>query len=262
MGSVPAREATKIQKAAVLKALELDELLPEAHHALATLKAWGEWDWPAAERAFERAIELNPNYADARNVYSHFLHDMKRPDEAMAQIERALELDPFNAFYQAFYGGNLMFVHRYDEAIEQFRKALTTSPDFPFARKRLAEAFHLNGMYEEALEAQRSYLATMDDHEEEQEALARGYSEAGYVGAMRRLAETAAARSQRTATGANYVAALYLRAGENDLALEWLERSFDAGDPEMAHLGVQPLNDAVRNDPRFQDLLRRMNLPE
>jgi len=66
----------------------------------------------------------------------------------------------------------------------------------------------------------------------------------------------------RTAAGANHVAALYLRAGENDLALEWLERSFDAGDPEMAHLGVEPLNDAVRNDPRFQDLLRRMNLPE
>jgi tetratricopeptide (TPR) repeat protein len=116
-------------------------------------------------------------------------------------------------------------------------------------------------MHEEALEAQRSYLAAIGDREGE-EALARGYLEAGYVEAMRRLAETAATRSRRTSTGAWDVAGLYLRAGENDLALDWLERAFEHQDANMYKLGVRPLHDAVRDDPRFQDLVRRMNFPD
>ena len=260
MGYVPASEAAPKKKAAVLKALELDESLPEAHHALATTETWSEWDWPSAERAFERTIELNPNYAEARAYYSHFLNIMGRPDEAMAQIERALELDPFNDLYQSLYGVDLIFVRRYDEAIEQFRKSLRTSPGNPVALLRLSTAFDLKGMYEEALEAQKSFLATVDDRESE-EALMRGYEEAGYAGAMRRLADLAAARSRETHAGPMGVVSLYLRAGENDLALEWLERAFVDRDPNLPFISVSPPFDSVRDDPRFQDLLRRMNLP-
>jgi TolB-like protein len=231
-GYVPAREATPMEEEAVLRALKLDESLAEAHHALAIHKTWGEWDWPSAERAFERAIELNPNYAETRAYYSHFLNIMERHDEAMAQIERALELDPFNALYQALYGNDLHIVRRYDDAIAQFRKALRTSPNLPFVHLVLCDALHLKGMYEEALAAQKAFLATIDDREGE-EALTRGYAEAGYTGAMRRLAELAAARSRKTHTLAMTVAMLYLRAGENDLALEWLERAFADRDPSL-----------------------------
>ena len=258
-GYVPASEATPIQKVAVLKALELDQSLAEAHRALAGLKTWGEWDWPSAERAYERAIELNPNDGDARRNYSLFLNSMGRPDEAMAQIERALELDPLNAFYHAFYGKNFIFVRRYDDAIVQLRDALRASPGLPFAANSLVNALHLKGMYEEALDAQRSFLVAIGDRESE-EALTRGYAEGGYAGAMRRLADTAA-RSLTTHTSAFWVAGFYIRAGESERALEWLERAFVDRDPQTTYLGW-PIFDNVRDDPRFRDLLRRMNLPQ
>ncbi len=238
----------------------MDESLAKAHRALAYHKPWGEWDWPSAERAFERAIELNPNHAEARAYYSDFLSIMKRPDEAMAQIERALELDPFNALYQALYGLDLTFVRRYDDAVAQLRKALRTSPNLPFARNFLSGILHLKGAYEEALASEKLFRAAISDREGE-EALTRGFAEAGYAGAMRRLADIAAPRSRRTQTQAMQVANLYLRAGENDLALEWLEIAFADRDPALPSLGL-PTFDSVRDDPRFQDLLRRMNLPE
>ena len=260
-GYVAASEATPIQKVALLKALELDESLAEAHLELAALKTWSEWDWPSAERAFERALELNPNYADARNGYSLYLSFMGRPDEAMVQSERALELDPFHTYYQAFYGLNLMFVRRYDEAIARFRDALRASPGgIPFAANSLVNTLHLKGMYEEALDAQRSFLVAIADRESE-EALTRGYAEGGYRGAMRRLADTAAARSLTTHTRAFWIAGYYIRAEENERALEWLERAFVNRDPQMTYL-LWPIFDNVRNDPRFQDLLRRMKLPQ
>ena len=260
MLSVPAREATPIEKAAVLKALELDESLAEAHYGFARLKFLGEWDWPSAERAFERALELNPNYADARTTYSHLLNIVGRPDEAMTQIERALELDPFNALSQASYGNVPLFVRQYDDAIAAYRKALTVSPNIGFALMQLVTALHLTGGYEEALDAQKAYFSAVGD-DESQEALTQGYAEGGYGEAMRRAAETFAARSLRTDTGAFYVALLYARAGKKERALEWLERGFATRDAGMPYLRV-PMLDNVREDPRFQDLIGRMNLAE
>lgn len=113
-------------------------------------------------------------------------------------------------------------------------------------------------MYEEALDAQRSYFASIG-HREGEEALTRGYAEGGYRGAMRRAADTLAARSLRTHTGAKIAASLYARAGENERALEWLERAFANHDPGILYLGW-PVFDSVRDHPRFQDLLRGMNL--
>jgi len=121
--SIP-EEATTQATAAAQKALELDSNLAEVHYALAIIKTWGEWDWEEAEKAFLRAIELNPNYPDVRVYYSHLLFIKHRPDEAISQVDRALELDPFNALFQSLYGAELMFLHRYDETIEQCRNAL------------------------------------------------------------------------------------------------------------------------------------------
>ena len=137
--------------------MELDDSLAEAHHALALHKTWGEWDWLSAERAFERAIELNPNYAEARAYYSDFLSIMGRSDEAMDQIGQALELDPLNSLYQALYGNQLFRVRRYDDAIAQHRIALRTNPNLWFALAHVSVALHLKGMHEEALSAVNSF---------------------------------------------------------------------------------------------------------
>ncbi len=159
MGFAPPREATQKGRAALLKALELDDSVPGAHSTLATQKTWLEWDWPSAERAFERAIELDPNHAETRAYYAHFLDIMGRPNEAIPQAERAQELDPLEPLVRALYATHLTFVRRYDDAIAEFRKADKTARNQPFALNILTEALHHKGMYEEALEAQRSYFA-------------------------------------------------------------------------------------------------------
>jgi tetratricopeptide (TPR) repeat protein len=147
--------------------------------------------WETSEGELQRAIELDSNDPLARALYSHLLIALRRPDEAMAQIERALQLDPFNALIQALYGVNLYFVRRYDEAIVQLESALTTSPDLPFAHCGLLFALNMKGRPEQALVAAEGCLGHYSH--EVKDALARGYSEAGYPGAMRRVADLLAA---------------------------------------------------------------------
>jgi TolB-like protein len=258
-GLVPYSEAAPRAKAAALKALELDNTLAEVHYLLAGIRAWVEWDWEGAETEYRRAIELNPNYPDPRAYYSHFLYMMKRPEEAMEQIERALELDPFNALFRAIYGMDLMYARRYDDAIALLRETLRTAPNDPVALSTLRSAFHQKHMYEEALEIWKTSYAAKGDREAE-EALARGFTEAGYSGALSRVAETLAARSRTTYVTPWQIGTLYTRAGKNDEALEWLEKAYEAHDGNMPYLSVDPIFDGLRDDPRFQDLLRRMNL--
>lgn len=261
IGLAPSHEALPRAKAAVEKALELDSTLAEVHHWSALIRTWGDWDWEGGETAFLRAIAINPNYPDVRAFYADFLMMMKRPEEAMAQIERALELDPFNPMFQTFYGMDLLFVRRYDEAIAQFRNTLRTVPNHVRAHLGLYHAFHQKQMYAEALAETKAFFAAVGDREVV-EALERGYAEAGYARAMSLAAETLAARSRTTFVAPHSVSTLYALAGENDQALEWLERGYEERDPNMPYLSVERYLDSLRDDPRFQNLLRRMNLPQ
>jgi tetratricopeptide (TPR) repeat protein len=184
---------------------------------------------------------------------------MRRPEEAMAQIKRALELDPLNALFQAIYAMDLMYARRYDDAIALLRDTLKASPNDLVALSTLRSAFHMKHMYKEALEVWKVSYAARGDHEAE-EALARGFAENGYQGALQRAAETLIARSRTTYVTPWQIGTLYTRAGKNNEALEWLEKAYEAHDPNMPYLSVDPIFDDLRADPRFQDLLQRMNL--
>jgi TolB-like protein/Tfp pilus assembly protein PilF/predicted Ser/Thr protein kinase len=258
-GFVSAGEATPRAKAAAAKALELDSTLAEVHYTLANIRSWIDWDWEGGEAEFRRAIELKPNDPYPRAYYSHLLYMMKRPEEAIGQIERALELDPLNALLQAIYAMDLMYARRYDDAIAILRDTLRTSPNDLVALSTLRSAFHMKGMHKEALEVWRASYAARGDREAE-EALARGFAEAGYGGALRRVAETLVARSQTTYVPSWQIGTLYTRAGQKDEALEWLEKAYEAHDQNMPYIAVDPIFDILRDDPRFQDLLRRMRL--
>lgn len=261
-GILSPREATPQLKAAVEKAFELDNTLAEVYSTLALLKGLMEWDWEGAEIAFRKAIELNPNNPDVRAYYSNFLMPMHRPDEAMVQIERALELDPFNALFKSFYGVDLMFMRRYDDAIEQFQNVLKTVPNHGVALDMLGLMFHQKQMYEKSLEIKKAYFTSMGFYEGEK-ALTHGYEEAGYTGAMNSAAEVWEELSRVTYISPFMIADLHAYAGNKDRTLDWLERCFEARDPTMPYIGVMPhLVDLLGDDPRFQDLLRRMNLPE
>jgi serine/threonine protein kinase len=257
-GYVPPREAGPMAKAAALKAIELDGARVQAHSTLALVDFYYEWDWAGAEAEYKRAVELDPNFADS--VYSHFLWIMKRPEEAMAQMQRALQLDPLNEIVRIHYGFELQCADQDDEAMAQFRTVLRASPQNPAALYGLCLSFWHKARYEESLAELKANYSSMGDLESV-EALAQGYAQSGFRGAVRRAADILAARARKTYVSAFDIASNYAMAGDEAQALDWLEKSYEARDGNMPYVNeyVQFVN--LRNTTRFQELLRKMNLP-
>jgi serine/threonine protein kinase/Tfp pilus assembly protein PilF len=258
-GVVPSHEAFPKGKAAALKAVKLDDTLAEVHELLANFKCGHEWDWGGAESEFQRAIELNPNFADAHFFYADFLLSMGRSEEWRAEVERALQLDPFNSLIQCFLGWHLLYLHRNDEAIVQLRKTLGREPNSSAAHLGLWGGFWRKQMYEEALAEAQTFHA-LAGYGEVTEALMHGSMKSDYRGAMALAAEALVARSKQSHVPAIRIARLYAHAEAKDWALEWLEKAYQQREPPLARLCVVWDWDSLRSDPRFQGLLRRMNL--
>jgi tetratricopeptide (TPR) repeat protein len=254
----PQREAAAHGRAAILEALALDSTLAEVQYAVAKVRAYQEWDWEGGEVAFRKAIEINPNYVDARADYAAFLAIMERPEEARAQMDRALELDPFNPMVRLNNAGVLTYEQRYAELIEEYEAILRIVPDHPVPYVNLAWAYHMTGNFDEALAMLRRYFA---GDQELDEALDRGYAEGGYRTAMRRYAETLAARPEAADRLAWDIAGAYAWAGDKEQTVEWLERAYQAHDQNLM-LANLPDFELVHDDPRYHDLRRRMGLPE
>jgi tetratricopeptide (TPR) repeat protein len=258
LGRWPHQEAKLLYKAALDKALELDNTLSDAHGLLADYRCYVEWDWENAEKEHQQALRLNPNNSGSHASYSHLLCIMGRKEEALPHIERAVELDPLNPFRPYFYGMVMNFHRRYDDALEAFRTVLEIDPNFGVALGGLAGALYRKGKHDEAFAIYRKILA---DNTEATKALEDGFEEAGYKGAFRALADLGAERYGKPGSqGAAGIAMQYHRAGEYDLAIDWLEKAYEEHSPGMPYIGVR-YYDTLRSYPRFQDLLRKMNLP-
>jgi uncharacterized protein (TIGR02996 family) len=260
-GVVPAREACSKVREALLRGLELDDNLAEIHKELANFRFMYEWDWGGAESEFCRAIELNPNDPDVRLFYADLLISAGRRDEWEAEIRRALELDPFNFFLQCFFGWHLVYLRRYEEAIGQLRNTLESELNFPSAHMGLWGAFYQKGNYEIALKEARAFFASIGDREVA-EAVADGHPKTGYEGPMRCAAEILARRSQREYVPSVRVARLYAHAKQEALALEFLEKACEQRETPLVHLNVGWDWDDLRGTTRFQNLLRRTNVPQ
>jgi eukaryotic-like serine/threonine-protein kinase len=257
-GLVPPREALPKAKAAALKAIELDNSLAEAHISMGMIRS-AEWNWDEATKEYSCAAELTPNSADAHFFLADLLISRGHSEEWKCHIERALELDPLNFFFQCFYGWQLLYLRRYDEAIAELRKALRSEPNLPAAYLRLWGAFYGKGLHEEAMTAAQTFFGALGD-EEVVQALQRGCGAAGYSGAMRLAAETLTERSHSTYVQPTQIARLYAHAADKDHALEWLEKAYQERLIAMIHLGVDPDWNFLHGEPRFQNLLRRVNL--
>jgi serine/threonine-protein kinase len=258
MGLASPREAAPKAKEAARKAIELDDTVAETHFTLAVLGKWTDWDWVVAERESKRAIELNPSFQEALIDYSQFLMIMGRPNEAMRQIERAIELDPFNALTVTFYAVDLYCARRYDEAVAQARKALAMQPDAPAALGALIAALHATNRHDEMIAAAMKLYSGW--YPDVGTALEQAYAGRDYAGAWRRAAELEAARHGEEPGAALDIAGNYLLAGDTTRALDWLEKACDDHEPGLPYINCFPLYDPIRSDPRFQALLRRMNL--
>jgi serine/threonine protein kinase/tetratricopeptide (TPR) repeat protein len=260
MGLVPPEEAGPKAKAAALRAIELDENSAGAHEALASVRFLIDWNWDGAWESWRRSLELNPNIASAQALYAHFLMIMGHGEEALIHSERAVVLDPFNPLFHGWHAVVLYSQRRYDEAIAAARKAQRFQPDHYVASYALWIAYGLKGMKKEALEAAKLCARVAYEAPRMEAALDEGYAQGGYAEAMKRAAEFLVARLPQTYCLPGDIAMYYALAGEKDKAFEWFERGLEVHDPGMPYLGM-PYYDSLRPDPRFQDLLRRMNLP-
>jgi serine/threonine protein kinase/TolB-like protein/Tfp pilus assembly protein PilF len=248
-------------KTAALKALELDASLSEPHISLANIEASYERNWSAAERDFRRAIQLNPSSANAHFMYADYLLSFKRNPEWEREIQQALTLDPMNSFQRCFYGWHLIYVGRYDEAIDVLQKVAAAQPNFSSVHMGLWGAYYKKQMPQEAMDEAIRFFEALND-QEAVAALQSGYHDAGYREGMKRAADTLARRAQHSHVAGVRIARLYAHAGATDQALAWLEKAYEAKETPLGHLAVAWDWEAMRSDPRMQDLLRRMGLPQ
>jgi TolB-like protein len=248
--------ARPIMQAALQRALALDSSLPEAHGALATTYAWEQWNWEAAEREFVRALELDPTNAGIRSFYGRYLQITQRHAEGLAQMARAVEHDPLSELIRRQYANALIGARRYQEALEHMRSMPAGERNLPGHWNQLSRIFHLMGRYDEALDAEKRKWALFGDREME-EALAQGAAAGGYRMAMRRVADTLAARARKTGEACCWE--MYVRAGAQEEALHWIERGVELRHPDIVHAGAPPF-DSLRGHPRYQAVLQRLNL--
>jgi serine/threonine protein kinase len=247
-------------KEAAKKALELDDTLAEAHVSLATVSHFYDWDWAAAESEFKRSIELKPNYALAHERYGEYLETIGRTNEGIAESERAVDLDPLSPETNSVLGRVLYRAHRYGQAIEQLRKTTDLDPNFWVAHEALGLAYEQQGQFPEAIAALQKAIELAGIIPEPTAFLARAYALSGKRAEAQKLLDALKEPSKWTYLSPYDIAMVYAGLGDRDQALGWLERAYKERS-NMEFLKVDPPLDNLRSDPRFQDLVRRMNFP-
>lgn len=247
-----ANEAFIKARQAAEKAIQLDDTLSEAHTSLAAV-AMNEWNWKVAETEYQRAIELNPNYATAHHWYALYLIGAGKPDQAIAEIHRAQERDPLSLPINSDVGYVLYCARRYDEAISEYKKALEMKSDFPMALHGLAHTYAEGGKPKEAL----ALIARFPDD------LKNGWG-AGYMYAIlgkrneaKRVLAKVMYQSSREYISPTSIALIHIGLGDPDRGMFWLEKSYREHSPDLTTLRTPPF-DGIRSDPRFADLATRV----
>ena len=258
-GGTPQEYLPKAEVAA-RKSVELDDTLAEAHTSLATLIGTFDWKWTESIKEFQRAIELNPNYATAHHWYSDGpLLAMGRLDEAIAEMKRAQELDPLSLIINAELGTSYIMARKYDKAIEQLRKTIEMDQSFYFAHWNLGEAYALTGNFDEAIKENQIAYRLSDDPGV-LAFLGHAYVMSGKRAEALKTLQQMKQISQQRYVNAYAFAVVYAALGDKDQAFQWLEKSYQDHAPEIEQIKVDPTLDNLHTDPRFADLVKRMGL--
>src|SRR5437016_4528143 len=249
-------------KAAALRALELDDSLAEAHAALAEYLNFFEWERVGSEKEFRRAIELDPNYPTAHQWFGNdLLVPLKRFDEALVELKRAEELDPLSPIIGTNLGDTLLNARRYDEAIAQYKRVLALDPNFQFARFELGYTFQSKGLYQDAI---IEYLKGL---ELGYDPLYKGYlalslAKSGNRGDANKLLNELRKEYTERYVPSYAIAIIYLGLGNKDETFVWLEKDIAEYSSQPTYYSILPELDDLRSDPRFKQMLKRLNLPE
>jgi TolB-like protein/DNA-binding winged helix-turn-helix (wHTH) protein len=248
------------EEAAAQQALRLDQNSSDAHLVLAQTRVDYDRDWAGAEKEFKRAIELNPNSAEAHLDYALFLDSMGRMEEGEKEHLRAQEVDPFNErMNETFY-----HTRQYDRAIDVLRKWIERTPESVGVHWQLGILYDQRGMPNEAI-AEWEQMFISSGYEEEYglaRALRRGYAKSGHQGALRELLKKLETLAQHQHVPPELMAYFYESLGQKDQAFAWLEKAYAEHNPEIKGLKTDLMWDGLRSDARFADLVRRVGLPQ
>ncbi|HBB94995.1 MAG TPA: hypothetical protein DC054_06365 [Blastocatellia bacterium] len=245
-------EAFVKARQAAEKAVQLDDTLSEAHTSLAAV-AENEWNWQLAETEYRRAIALNPKYATAHHWYALHLLGLNKPEQAIEEIQRAREGDPLSLPINADVGYVFYCARRYDEAITEYKKALELNPDFPMALQGLAQTYMKAGKPKDAV----ALIVRLPDDLRNGCTAGNLDGMAGERDEARRILAGEIQRSLREYVSPTCIAVVHSGLGDTDRALFWLEKSYREHSPDLSSLG-EPMFDALRSDPRFIDLVNRV----
>ena len=255
----PMVDAAPKARAAARRALALDNQNGQAMSLLGFLELYMDWDWAAARTDLERALELAPNDAITRHGYADYLLISGRLEESIAQVDLARQYDPLSPLAVLPAVAHRYFARRYGDVIVEGRRLLAAVPEAKGVHAYIGHALWQTGRYDEAIAEYR--LAT-PGHSAWADTLARGYAQGGARAASRALAEHLEARARSEWVDPIDVAATYAEAGEADAALSWIERALADRRPGVLHMKFLPDFDPIRNDPRFDALLKRIGMPE
>ena len=247
-------------KAAVAKALELDPELPEAHTVAGMIAATYDWDWATAEREFKRALEIDPDLAITHYRYAWtYLSPLGRHDQAIAEMKKAMELEPLSLIQGANFAGVLLYARRYDEAIAQGQKTFDLDPGFFGGKSWLCHSYITAGKYAEALAIAEP---TLDSESPFISDAIIAYAKSGQRDKALTLIERWKEAEKQKYVLNYWFAMSYAALGDKDAAFAQLEKAYQNHDWFLQRIKVDPFADSLRDDPRFDAMVKRLKFPE
>jgi TolB-like protein/AraC-like DNA-binding protein len=252
----PPPDAYSNAKAAAARALALDETLADTHLALALIALYRDWDWEVARKEFDRALEINPNLADAHSHFAWFKFLFGQMEEGLKHAKKATELDPFSALHVSYLAAELWWTDQYEKALPEVDKSLRLIPDYGFALFVKGGIYSSKGMHDEAIEVRAK---AHDLHVDWRWTLGHSYAVAGRHEEARKIAEEIKTDPHPIDTWG--LAEIYAALGDKDEAFHWLEEGYKVRFSWIPWIASNPNYESLRDDPRFEDLLKRLDLP-
>jgi serine/threonine-protein kinase len=258
---LPPKEAFPKGKVSAMTALQLDPDLAEAHTSMAALLWLHDWRWEEAHTEFKRSLELSPTYPTANHWYAEYLMTMGKHEEAMVRMKSGQELDPLSLIINVAVGWNFYHARRYEEAIEQLRRTVELEPNYPVTYWILGLLLRKTGCNELAVTEGEKGVKLSGDSPLMRAALAHTLAAAGRTSEAVQMLDDLTELARQKYIAPYFFAGIHIGLGENERAIEYLEKSYEEHSHWLIYLHIDPSMDGLRQDPRFQDLLRRVGLP-